>query len=77
MIGGRVQQVVGDRVEVLDLVYFDRAWRLVETTDIQDGDTLWWQSFTGYLSRAGQFADRNIGSCRPANDPAADVEEQG
>jgi hypothetical protein len=76
MIGGRVQQVIdhdGFRfVEVLDhLVHGDRVWRSVHpTADVQEGDSLWWQSFVGFLTRHGSFVDRNIGTCKPACSPA-------
>jgi len=72
-VGGEVVQVLTRAktsciVEVLDTQNFDRSWRLLELPagDIHIGDLLWWQDFTGYLSRMGDFVDRDIGSCRPA-----------
>lgn len=67
MIGGTIVQVVGDAVEVLDTT-FDRCWRrLVAGVDVREGDEIWWQSHTGYLSRKGEFRDRNIGRCVSCN----------
>ncbi len=69
MIGGRVQQRVGNRVEVLCTKYMDRAWRLVEFDGIREGDTLWWGSGKGYLSRECKFYDKPIGVCKDAAAP--------
>lgn len=84
MIGGTVVQVVPDGtytfVEVLENTYFDRVWRIVaprggaKPYPIKSGDSLWWQSGTGYLSRRDAndnviFQDIVIGSCRPADSP--------
>lgn len=70
MSGGTVIRVVGEYAEVLDKEYVNRQWRRCkETTDIQVDDQLWWQSDIGYLGRRAEFADRNIGSCRPSDPP--------
>jgi len=72
MIGGTVVQVVTKLdavyIEVLDEGTLDRAWRKLDKPSLAHvGDVIWWQSYTGYLSRLGHFKDKNIGSCRPAN----------
>lgn len=70
MVGGSIVQVVDHKVEVLETTYFDRQWRHVpDAPDVRVGDCLWWQSFTGYLSRENEFADRNIGTCKPCDNP--------
>jgi hypothetical protein len=66
MVGGTIVQIVGDAVEVLDT--FDRCWRKLDNPqEVREGDSIWWQSFTGYLSRRPHFTDKNIGRCRPCN----------
>ena len=51
-------------VEVLDTDCFERKWRVVwRDADVRIGDHLWWQSCNGYLSRDGEFFDKNIGRC--------------
>jgi len=72
MVGGVIVQVVtnktGKYIEVLEQQSMDRSWRSVDTqADVQVHDEIWWQSYCGYLSRSGQFKDKSIGSCRPAN----------
>ena len=76
MTGGRVQQVQPgldpqtEIVEVLDVQTFDREWRLVQRSEgVDEGDLLWWQSKTGFLTRDGIFTDRDIGPCLPAQQP--------
>ena len=72
MIGGHVQQRIGNRIEVLCPTYFDRAWRTVEpAADVIEGDYIWWQSFTGYRTR-DDCVDVPIGECKPARPPAED-----
>jgi hypothetical protein len=67
MVGGTIVQKSGDAVEVLD-TNCDRCWRKLDRPEeAREGDSLWWQSFTGYLSRGGEFHDKNIGRCRPCN----------
>ena len=74
MVGGTVIQVVPrethDLVEVLDESNFDRQWRIVDSSVVKERDSLWWQSFTGYLTRRPGFNDRDIGTCKPSNGPA-------
>ena len=70
MIGGVVVQVASPYVEVLDTHSFDRCWRILRwSCAVREGDTLWWQSFQGYLTRPGEFEDFPIGPCRPADGP--------
>ena len=69
MIGGIIVQVIDYHIEVLSVRNFDRTWRRVETTDVWAGDSIWWQSYQGYLSRPGEFTDRSIGSCKPSIHP--------
>lgn len=93
MVGGRVQQVVDSiltggghscRVEVLNELCFDRCWiGLVEPSTLpRDGDRIWWQGATAFLTRPIQrsgcegecvFVDRKIGRCYPARPPCEDV----
>ena len=66
MCGGTIVQKVGDTVEVLDEL--DRCWRKLERPDeVREGDSLWWESHTGYLSRHPEFRDKNIGRCVACN----------
>lgn len=68
MIGGTIVQIVGDAVEVLEHTHLDRCWRKLENPGlICIGDEIWWQSYTGYLSRGDVFRDKNIGTCVPCN----------
>jgi hypothetical protein len=72
MVGGFIVQKAGDAVEVVDTGPFDRCWRKLERPDeVREGDSLWWQSFTGYLTRheggAVVFRDKDIGRCEPCN----------
>ena len=70
MVGGRIVQVSGNAVEVLDDSghTFDRCWRLLDNPSaVREGDSLWWQSHTGYLSRRPEFRDRDIGRCVACN----------
>jgi hypothetical protein len=68
MIGGEIVQVVGSSVEVFDGQTFDRCWRLLEQPEkVRVGDSLWWESHTGYLSRRPEFRDMNIGRCVACN----------
>ena len=70
MVGGVITQIVGNTVEVLDDSgpTFDRCWRKLERPgEAREGDSLWWMSKTGYLTRRPEFEDRNIGRCEPCN----------
>ena len=77
MIGGIVQQRMGNTIEVLDdLGCMARCWRSINTSaDVIAGDRIWWQSFIGFRTRDGGGADMNIGECRPACHPAANEAE--
>ena len=84
MVGGQVSQVLnretGVFVEVVDahVQGISRCWRICEIgVDVQLKDQLWWQSFTGYLSRDSQFEDKDIGSCKPADHPGECDHEWG
>lgn len=74
MVGGEVINVVvtSERVhvEVLDTRNFDRCWRDCRSTEPRPGDSLWWQSWKGYLSREGEFSDKCIGRCAPGDAPS-------
>jgi len=68
MIGGIVIQICGNAIEVLDTVYLDRCWRLLEKPyEVKEGDSIWWQSKNAYLSRKPDFSDKQIGKCVPCN----------
>lgn len=67
-VGGTIVQIVGSAVEVFDSVNFDREWRRLEHPElVREGDSLWWQSHTGYLTRRPEFEDKNIGKCTACN----------
>ena len=73
MIGGRVQQWTGTHVEVFDHHNFDRCWRIFPDGpplfEPQEGDRIWWQSGSTYLSRGSVMVDRDIGRSFPADPP--------
>lgn len=73
MIGGTVihwadDETKGQYVEIQD--GNDISWRhLSESREALVGDSLWWISLTGFLSRSGEFTDRNVGRCVPCDAP--------
>lgn len=85
MVGGQVVQVVyglgcnaeGELdesvyVEVLETDEpFARTWRKLPQPGrrVYVGDSIWWQSRRGYLTRAAEFADMPVGACLPAENP--------
>lgn len=88
MVGGIIVQVVPDGrrtyVEVLENTYFSRTWRVIRPRDdtecygILVGDTLWWQSHVGFLSRRDEngepiLQDLVVGECQPADNPLSRV----
>jgi len=68
MVGGIIIKIFNDAIKVEDRNK-DTQWRFMKYySNLRPciGDTIWWQSYRGYLT-SGYVADYKIGGCYPCD----------